>query len=116
MKKKIYIGNKIKIFCCDVIEEAFIEYLNDVFIKSRKEANPVKVINPHFWTQGEFVSLDGMYKYNNILYTETQPGTTPDFEYHKIQIAVHYEEYEPYHKKWMRSIERNKLIEDILVS
>lgn len=110
-------GNKKKykkIRCCDVILEAFIEYINDDFIKTRKETDPARVFNPHFWEQGKFVSLDGIDKYGNIIYQETQPGTTPDFEYHIIGIAVPYDWYKPYHDKWMLSIKRDSKLEKIL--
>lgn len=110
MKKK---DKKRKIRCCDVILEAFIEYLNDDFIKSRKETDPSKVINPHYWEQGKFVSLEGIDKYGNIIYKETQAGTTPDFEYHIISIAAYYSEYKPYHKKWMKSIKRESKLNEL---
>ncbi len=103
-----------KISCCNVILGALIEYINDDFIKTRENTNPDRVFNPHFWEQGKFVSLDGMDKYGNIIYQETQSGTTPDFEYHIISIATPYDEYKPYHKKWMKSFKRNEKIDDIL--
>ncbi len=107
-------GKPKKIRCCNVIQEAFIEYLNDNFKIIRQQTDPTTVINPHYWEQGKFVSLDGIDKYGNIMYKETQPGITTDFEYHIIGISVHYDNYKPYHKKWMKQIIRDNKLKQLL--
>jgi hypothetical protein len=98
-----------------IIEEAFREYLDDSFKESRKATKYSGFIspNPHYWEQGQFVSLDGYDKYGNIVYKETQPGTDPSFELHIISVAVHYEGYKTYHDRWMAIQKREEIFEEL---
>ena len=97
-----------------VILDAFIESINEYHTRSRKETNPKTVINPHYWEQGKFISLDKVDRYGNIIYSETQPGTTIDFEYHIIGIAFPYKEYKPFHDKWVIFLNRKEKLKRIL--
>ena len=98
-----------------IIEEAFREYLDDSFKESRKATNDSGFIspNPHYWEQGQFVSLEGYDKYGNIVYRETQPGTDPSFEHHIISVAVHYEGYKPYNDRWLAIQKREEILEEL---
>jgi hypothetical protein len=98
-----------------IIEEAFREYLDDSFKESRKATKDSGFIspNPHYWEQGQFVSLEGYDKYGNIVYRETQPGTDPSFEHHIISVAVHYEGYKPYNDRWLAIQKREEILEEL---
>jgi hypothetical protein len=74
-------------------------YLNDNFIRSRKDADLSKIFNPYYFEQGEFVSLEGFDKHGNIVYKQRQPGNIKGSCNNIISISVHYDEYMPYHKK-----------------
>jgi len=96
--------------------DAFLECLKEDHIKSRREVKESgkTVYNPHFWEQGEFISLDYVDKYNNIVYTVTQPGIKPTDEYHTIGVAYPYQDYKPFHEKWMKFRNRDKHLSELL--
>ncbi len=112
MKRK----GKNKIKKEDIILDALIECLNEDHIKSRRETKESgqKVYNPHFWEQGKFVSLSHIDKYGNICYKETQPGTKPTDEYHIIGVALPYEDYKPFHDKWMKFRNRDNKLNELI--
>jgi hypothetical protein len=89
-----------------IIMDAFLECLHDDHIKTRRETKESGhlVFNPYFWEQGEFVSLDYIDGYGNIIFTETQPGTKTSDTYHTISIAFPYDKYKPYHDRHMKTI------------
>jgi hypothetical protein len=72
--------------------EALLECLKVSHIKdcNYTRASGRIVNNPHYWEQGEFVSLDYIDQYDNIVYTVTQPGTMPTDSNHTIGVAFHY--------------------------
>lgn len=98
----------------DIIMDALIECLQYEHITTRKEMKESgkTVFNPHFWEQGEFISLDYINKYGDIVFTQTQPGTKPSDSYHKISIAFPYGEYKPFHDRWNRENKINQLINE----
>jgi hypothetical protein len=100
----------------DVILEAFLKYLDDSFTNTMERAKREKRIvhNPYYWEKGEFVSLDYIDKYGNIIYTHTQPGVPVEHENYKIQVAIHYEDYKPYHDRWVLQLERDKKLEELV--
>jgi hypothetical protein len=110
MKKVKYVLER------DVILEAFLKYLDDRFVDRVRTAKieKWKVFNPHFWEKSEFISLDCIDKYGNICYTHTQPGVPIGDDYHTIQTAVHYDDYKPYHDRWVIQIERDRKIGEIV--
>ncbi len=59
-------------------------------------------------------SLDCIDKYGNICYTRTQPGVPIGDYNHTIQSVVHYEDYKPYHDRWVIQIERDRKIGEIV--
>lgn len=107
--------NRRKIKKEDIILDALLECLNDYHIRTRKEARESgrTIFNPHYWEQGEFISLDYVDKYNNIVYTVTQPGTDKSFSHHKIGVAFSYRDYKPYHDRWMTPIKRNIKLKEL---
>lgn len=100
----------------DIILDAFLECLREEHIKSRQHSIKINqtVLNPHYWQQGEFVAIDYVDKYNNIVYRETQPGTGKDDENHIIGIAFPYYEYKPYHDRWVKLLNREKNLNDLV--
>jgi len=98
-----------------IIIEAFREYLDDSFKSSRAESRNSgrEITNPNYWTQGQFVSLEGFDSYGNIVYKETQPGTDPKHKSHVISIACPYEEYKPYHERWAKRLKREERLSEI---
>jgi len=108
MKKKIKLE--------DIILDAFLECIREDHIKSREIAilTNQKVINPHFWQQGKFISIDYIDKYNNIIYRETQPGTNEGDDNHIIGIAFPYIDYKPYHDKWVKLLNREKNLNELV--
>ena len=112
MSKK---SKKTKIKIDDIILDAFLACMDDEFYRTREETkkNGTKVYNPDFWEKPKFISLDYIDKYNNIVYTETQPGVPEGQPYYTLGIAMPYEEYKPYHDKWMLSIKRDKKLKEL---
>ncbi len=110
-------SKKKKINKEDIIIEAFLECLEYDHRKYRQEVKDSgKIVhNPYFWEQGEFISINYIDKYGNICYTVTQPGTKPTDSYHEIGVALPYDNYKPFHDKWVRFGNRmenlNKLIQ-----
>jgi hypothetical protein len=107
---------KIKIKKEDIILDAFLECLREYHIRTRREVklSGEKVYNPYFWEQGEFVSIKYIDGYNNICYNVTQPGTKPTDDYHIISVAFPYEDYKPFHDKWMRYKNRENLLNELV--
>lgn len=113
MKKK---NMKSKFMCCNIILTPFIQCVDDYFLRNRKEIvnSGEKISNPFFFIQGEFISLEGIDRYGNIIYKEKQSGTKPDFKYHIISVAMPYTEYKPYHENWMKQINRQNKLEELV--
>jgi hypothetical protein len=109
MKKVKYVLER------DVILDAFLKCLDDRFVERVRTAKIEnwKVFNPHFWEKSEFISLDYIDKNGNIFYTRTQPGVPIGDYNHTIQSVVHYEDYKPYHDRWVIQIERDRKIGEI---
>lgn len=108
--------NKNKLRANDIIKDAFIECLNNCYTKSRQDSisSGTKITNPHYFEKSEFVSIDYIDQWGNIVYTEKQPGTKPSDLYHTIQVAVPYYDYKPFHNKWLRFINRDKNLNELL--
>ena len=47
-------------------------------------------------------------------YNQIQSGTKPEDEYHIIGVASWYEDYKPFHDKWMLMRQRDERIDSIL--
>ncbi len=105
----------VKIKKEDIILGAFIECITDYHIQTRKEVKESGEIvrNPHFYEQGQFVSLDYIDPYNNIIYRKTQPGVDPTEPNFTIGVAHPYAWYKPYHDKWMRPINIDKKLDEL---
>lgn len=88
----------------DIIIDAFLDCINNEFLITRRKSKESgeTIFNPHYFEQGKFVSLDYIDRYNNIFYTTTQSGTDPKDSYHTIKVAYTYNEYKPFHDKWMK--------------
>ena len=99
-----------------IILEALIAWHKWDFETSREETRRTKqqVWNPHFWDYGEFVEYIGVNKDGLIWYRETQPGTKPDDENHIIGVSTWYDDYKPFHDKWMLQLDRDKKLNTIL--
>ena len=99
-----------------IILDALIAWHKWKFETSREEyrKNKTKVHNPHFWEYGEFVEYVGVANDGLIWYKQKQPGTAPEHEYHIIGVSTWYEEYKPFHDRWMLAKQRNERIETIL--
>jgi hypothetical protein len=99
-----------------IIIDALITWHKWNFETSREEyrKNQTKVNNPYFWEYGELVEYIGVNKGGLIWYTQKQPGTNSGDEYHIIGVTIWYEEYRPFHDRWMLAKQRNDRIDSIL--
>lgn len=100
----------------DIILDAFLEYLEDDFIKSRDDAkkSSQRIYNVHFWEKARFISLDYIDPYGNIIHTETQPGTKTGDVHHQLSIATPQYEYKPFHDKWVKILNRRKNLDQLI--
>lgn len=104
--------SQIKIKIEDIILEAFIESIDDYHndnIKQVKNSGQI-VTNKYFWDKPQFVSIDYIDKYNNIVYKETQCGTDPSDSNHIITLAFPYIWYKPFHDKYLKIKNRSEIL------
>ena len=99
-----------------VILDALIAWHKWDFEKSREDyrKHNVTILNPYFWEYGEFVEYVGVNKRGLIFYRDIQPGTEPDNEYHILDSSVWYDDYKPFHDRWMLEITREEKLKELL--
>lgn len=93
-----------------IIKEAFIEYINDEFKVSRKKAKESgrDILDNNYWIQGTLIKIEGIDINGNIVYKEKKSGTETI-----LSVRAHYDEYKPYHDRWMIIKKRNKKLKEL---